>query len=179
VVANCYKLKGKFQTKNKAQRKVNKISARECYTCDSTSHIAIRCNHNKGARKPFKTQRVCLVAPDQSTCLIEANILKFDNLLKATGVSAKAQNVEFKQINVMTDSRGNADSGMPGFISVLERESLFIGDKLVGGGTTSQHIELERAEGDAVALQENDGDEVVFEEHGLLGKRREVLAVDI
>src|SRR3989441_10393709 len=142
-ISKCYRLQaGQGAPKNaKSTYKVRRTTIKFCIICGEGSHRANKCEQRKTAANSFKVNRVKVLDCDPSLALhveptINSNapkLLRFKDLLLASGVHNNADSVSFEPIDPVTDARINQLNMMPGFVPVVPNLNLGEECKLGGG----------------------------------------------
>src|SRR2546425_973110 len=145
-ISKCYRLQaGQGAPKNsKGTYKVRRTTIKFCIICGEGSHRANRCEQRKTAENSFKVNRVRVLDCDPSSSLYAdptinsktPKLLRFKDLLLASGVHSSADSVSFEPIDPVTDARINQINKMPGFVPVVP--NLNLGEECNLGGDSSE-----------------------------------------
>src|SRR2546425_10085165 len=145
-ISKCYRLQaGQGAPKNaKGTYKVRRTTIKVCIICGDGSHRANRCEQRKTAENSFKVNRVRVLDCDPSSSLYAdptinsktPKLLRFKDLLLASGVHSSADSVSFEPIDPVTDARINQINKMPGFVPVVP--NLNLGEECNLGGDSSE-----------------------------------------
>src|SRR5437867_2958093 len=141
-ISKCYRLQaGQGTPKNaKSTYKVRRTTIKFCIICGEGSHRANKCEQRKTTANSFKVNRVRVLGCDPSLDLQAdptiikhtPKILRFKDLLLASGVHKHADSVSFEPIDPVADARINQLNMKPGFVPVVLNFNL--GEEFQFGG---------------------------------------------